>query len=330
MRPVAEAQKHRSRWLDWKPSSWISSEKLQGEPSKPTEPGFDGSVGSSQRLSGKDNGDSIRASEESFRDTPRALNPPWPKECIDSQRRFGTSHARLFPLVGCRVSTPSGPGLLLQVCTGRAEVILEAGTIVVDPDEVLPLGIANQPGPVALPFRQVVEETQPDKPSIQAAEAETGVPATGKDDSSQISNAQGGERCDQRVPESQEHSGDRSNSSSVQEPAGIASEQQACASPARNVDEDMPAWRRELSRRLKEIKQRREAEASSTAAAQAAPGQPRPEAQPHTPPVAMAPFVRKDPDRNEGKKPGSDGGIFAADDRQSAKGRTGRAHGSKT
>jgi len=54
----------------------------------------------------------------------------WPSECIRSERRFGGWHARLFPLIGLRVHTPSGPGRLFNVMFARwgarAGVILDA------------------------------------------------------------------------------------------------------------------------------------------------------------------------------------------------------------
>jgi hypothetical protein len=43
----------------------------------------------------------------------------------EAQRKFGSSHARLFPLVGRRVHTPCGYGILQTVFSDRTEVALE-------------------------------------------------------------------------------------------------------------------------------------------------------------------------------------------------------------
>lgn len=49
----------------------------------------------------------------------------WPSECLDAVQRFGQPHSRLYPLLGKRVCTPSGPGLLVQVLSPHAGVVLD-------------------------------------------------------------------------------------------------------------------------------------------------------------------------------------------------------------
>lgn len=48
----------------------------------------------------------------------------WPPESLEAERRFGHSAARLYPFVGRRVSTPHGPGRLMQVFPDRVVVVL--------------------------------------------------------------------------------------------------------------------------------------------------------------------------------------------------------------
>jgi hypothetical protein len=50
----------------------------------------------------------------------------WPPESHDEVRRFGQPHARLFPFLGRKVRTPSGPGTLLQVFADRVTVLLDS------------------------------------------------------------------------------------------------------------------------------------------------------------------------------------------------------------
>ena len=50
----------------------------------------------------------------------------WPPECLDSERRFGTREARLYPLLGKRVMTPEGPGVLWRVFTGSIGLVLDS------------------------------------------------------------------------------------------------------------------------------------------------------------------------------------------------------------
>ena len=57
------------------------------------------------------------------------VSPPkrdWPLESIDCERRFGQPHARLFPFIGRKVRTRSGPGTLLQVFAERVTVLLDS------------------------------------------------------------------------------------------------------------------------------------------------------------------------------------------------------------
>ena len=51
------------------------------------------------------------------------LRSDWPEECLDTERRFRTPGALLFPLIGGEVKTALGPGKLLQVLNGTAAVL---------------------------------------------------------------------------------------------------------------------------------------------------------------------------------------------------------------
>ena len=50
----------------------------------------------------------------------------WPPESFEVERRFAQPHAKLFPFLGRKVRTPSGPGTLLQVFADRATVLLDS------------------------------------------------------------------------------------------------------------------------------------------------------------------------------------------------------------
>jgi hypothetical protein len=50
----------------------------------------------------------------------------WPQESLDDERRFGQSHAKLFPFIGRKVRTPTGPGTLVQVFADSVTVVLDA------------------------------------------------------------------------------------------------------------------------------------------------------------------------------------------------------------
>jgi hypothetical protein len=50
----------------------------------------------------------------------------WPPESRDAEWRFGQPHAKLFPFLGRKVRTPSGPGTLLQVFAERVRVLLDS------------------------------------------------------------------------------------------------------------------------------------------------------------------------------------------------------------
>jgi hypothetical protein len=49
----------------------------------------------------------------------------WPPESLDAERRFGQSHAKLFPFLGRKVRTPEGAGMLVQVFADRVTVLLD-------------------------------------------------------------------------------------------------------------------------------------------------------------------------------------------------------------
>jgi hypothetical protein len=67
----------------------------------------------------------------------------WRPESLDAELRFGQPHARLFPFIGRKVRTPSGPGTLLQVFADRATVLLDSerdqGCVRFLPHEVIPV-----------------------------------------------------------------------------------------------------------------------------------------------------------------------------------------------
>jgi hypothetical protein len=50
----------------------------------------------------------------------------WPQESRDAVQRFGVVHARLYPLLGQKVSTPMGRGSLVQVFGSHSSVVLDA------------------------------------------------------------------------------------------------------------------------------------------------------------------------------------------------------------
>ena len=64
--------------------------------------------------------------EANFSNFSSTLDEPWPAECLDAERRFGQRSARLFPLLGRRVSTPQGLGQLIQVLGSTAAIILDS------------------------------------------------------------------------------------------------------------------------------------------------------------------------------------------------------------
>ncbi len=49
----------------------------------------------------------------------------WPKECVDSYRAFGSRVSCLYPLIGLRVTTPKGRGVLVQALGTRPRVLLD-------------------------------------------------------------------------------------------------------------------------------------------------------------------------------------------------------------
>jgi hypothetical protein len=50
----------------------------------------------------------------------------WPMESEIAVRRFDKPHARLFPFIGRKVRTPSGPATLMQVFADRVTVLLDS------------------------------------------------------------------------------------------------------------------------------------------------------------------------------------------------------------
>jgi len=49
----------------------------------------------------------------------------WPPASLDTERRFGQAHAKLFMFIGRKVRTPGGLGTLLQVSAERVTVLLD-------------------------------------------------------------------------------------------------------------------------------------------------------------------------------------------------------------
>ena|ERR1700690_3575892 len=63
------------------------------------------------------------------------------EKSIEAKRKFGQSHASLFPFLGRKVRTPGGPGTLQQVFAERVTVLLDSELskcAVFTPDEVMP------------------------------------------------------------------------------------------------------------------------------------------------------------------------------------------------
>jgi hypothetical protein len=116
----------RSKWLDWTPSPVeIMPDGLDTALTKPPKPSFV-SFGSS--LPGWFPIIPSFESPVSNLYARHAQEKPEnrPSESLEAARRFGQPHAKLFPLIGRKVRTPSGPGTLLQVFAGRATVVLDS------------------------------------------------------------------------------------------------------------------------------------------------------------------------------------------------------------
>lgn len=62
----------------------------------------------------------------------------WPPECLASERLYGVRSARLYPLLGRRVTTPAGTGVLLQVFSSRVAVLVDGAVLHFKPEEVRP------------------------------------------------------------------------------------------------------------------------------------------------------------------------------------------------
>jgi len=66
----------------------------------------------------------LRASFDLEKVPPRTpQDSTWPAGCLESQRRFGQLHARLFPLIKKKVQTPLGSGLLFNVLSLSGDAI---------------------------------------------------------------------------------------------------------------------------------------------------------------------------------------------------------------
>jgi len=71
----------------------------------------------------------------------RMVAAAWPRECLESERKFGTPEAKLYPLLNKNVLTPGGVGILRQVFSGLTAVVLEDHPERIrffDPVEVVP------------------------------------------------------------------------------------------------------------------------------------------------------------------------------------------------
>jgi hypothetical protein len=58
--------------------------------------------------------------------SPTSGRDGWPSASLEAERRFAQSHAKLFPFLGRKVRTPTGPGTLLQVFAERVTVLLDS------------------------------------------------------------------------------------------------------------------------------------------------------------------------------------------------------------
>lgn len=68
----------------------------------------------------------------------------WPEVCLEYVRELGHRTARLYPFVGKAVTTPQGPGRLLQVFPDRAVVHLVGRVSLFLPSEIRPPGVPVQ------------------------------------------------------------------------------------------------------------------------------------------------------------------------------------------
>lgn len=66
----------------------------------------------------------------------------WPEASREAVRRFGVSHARLYPLLQEEVTTPQGRGRLVAVFGDRAVVLRSGGLFVFLPSEIRPPELA--------------------------------------------------------------------------------------------------------------------------------------------------------------------------------------------
>jgi hypothetical protein len=64
----------------------------------------------------------LEASPELKAPSARPDEARWSVASLKAKRQFGQTHARLFPLIGRRVSTPQGVGVLLSVYAELCEV----------------------------------------------------------------------------------------------------------------------------------------------------------------------------------------------------------------
>lgn len=137
-----------SKWLDWTPDRDEIEKSSNTHLSKPSELGSDGFEGKLSELfsilQGHEEGSQSGADaiEKAGDDGPSKPSehpaspvPPlvtddgcdlWPLESIVAERRFGQSHAMLFPFLGRKVRTPDGTGTLLQVFADRVTVLLDS------------------------------------------------------------------------------------------------------------------------------------------------------------------------------------------------------------
>ena len=68
----------------------------------------------------------------------------WPQECLESEKQIGSLHARLFPLLGQEVLTPSARGILVQVFASRVAVNVEGTIVFLKPNVVRPSSTAGK------------------------------------------------------------------------------------------------------------------------------------------------------------------------------------------
>jgi hypothetical protein len=92
---------------------------------EPTCRPFPGSAAPDSTQCSSASADKPAADSHSLPSLPEVGYFRWPKECLESARRFGQADALLYPLLGRPVRTPQGVEVLEQVLGGFAVVRFE-------------------------------------------------------------------------------------------------------------------------------------------------------------------------------------------------------------